>query len=78
MILATVAHTVSYGIHLELRPDYMGRYKILEEAILHDISGLLNKIRAIMGGRGFYIQFGSSQAPEGVLGTTVGGTEVYH
>jgi hypothetical protein len=56
----------------------MGRYKILEEAILHDISGLLNKIRAIMGGRGFYIQFGSSQAPEGVLGTTVGGTEVYH
>lgn len=44
------SHSVDYGLYLELRYDFMGRYEIVEETIEHDLTGLMASLNAAIGG----------------------------
>ena len=44
-----VFHGVTWGVHLEERKDFRGKYMILDRAITHDIAGLMGKLQAIFG-----------------------------
>jgi hypothetical protein len=52
-IITDVFHSVEHGVYLELREDFAGRYKILEESIQHDITGLISRLRIIVTSSGF-------------------------
>lgn len=56
-IVSTLAHMVEHGIYLELRYDFDGLYKILEEAISDGLPSLLSELRGIYGG-GVGVSFG--------------------
>ncbi|MCK9600913.1 MAG: hypothetical protein M0R06_17865 [Sphaerochaeta sp.] len=56
-IVSTLAHTVEHGIYLELRYDFNGQYKILEEAISEGLPSLLSQLRGIFGS-GVGVSFG--------------------
>lgn len=56
-IVSTLAHTVEHGIYLELRYDFDGQYKILEESISDGLPSLLSQLRGIYGG-GVGVSFG--------------------
>jgi len=52
-ITSTLAHTADHGVYLETRMAFLGRFKILEEAILSGLPTLYKRLQGIFGGRGF-------------------------
>jgi hypothetical protein len=47
-----ISHGVEWGVYLELRSDFHGKYKILDESIQANMPGLMANLKAIFLGTG--------------------------
>ncbi len=61
-----VYHGVTYGVFLELREDFEGRYQVLDKAIMYNISGLMSQLRNIFGGKGFGLTISEAKEFENI------------